>query len=83
MIVTVEPTSDKAAVVEKKAEMEVMVPALGMENAKFVSVPAALVRSITPPTMLTPGAELPEPTKPGVPTSPPAIVVSDNGIPEL
>ena len=45
MIVTVEPTSDKAAVVEKKAEMEVMVPALGMENAKFVSVPAALVRS--------------------------------------
>lgn len=83
MIVTVEPTSDKAAVVEKKAEIEVMVPALGIENAKFVSVPAALVRSMMPPTILTPGAELPKPTKPGVPTSPPAIVVSDSGIPEL
>ena len=67
----------------KNADRAVIVPSRGTENAKFVSVPAALVRSITPPTMLTPGAELPKPTKPGVPTSPPAIVVSDSGIPEL
>ena len=83
VIVIVLPTRLKAAVVLKNADMLVITPSLGIENAKLVNVPAAFVRSITPPTILIPGAEDPKPTKPGVPTKPPAIVVSDSGMPEL
>ncbi|KXZ22705.1 hypothetical protein AXI58_07985 [Bacillus nakamurai] len=50
VIVTVEPTSDKAAVVLKYPAIEVIVPLLGAENAKLRSVPPAPVRSIAPPS---------------------------------
>lgn len=83
VIVIVLPTRLNAAVVLKNADILVIVPALGIEKAKFVRVPAAFVRSMIPPAMLTPGAEDPKPINPGVPTSPPAIVVRDTGIPEL
>lgn len=77
-----EPTSDKDAVVLKKAVILVNTPARGIENAKLVSVPAELVKSMTPPAMAIPGAEVPNPTKAGVPTKPPTIVLSVTGIPE-
>ena len=82
MIVTVLPIKDIAAVVEKNAVTLVIIPARGTEKAKFVSVPAAFVKSIVPPTMEIPGADEPNPTNPGVPIKPPAIVVSANGIPD-
>lgn len=83
VIVMVEPINDNAKVVLKKADIDVIVPSLGIENAKFVSVPAGFVRSIIPPTILIPGAEEPNPKNPGVPIKPPAMVVKDSGIPEL
>lgn len=83
VIVMVLPRRLNAAVVLKNAEILVIVPFLGIEKAKFVNVPAGFVRSITPPRILRPGAEDPKPRKPGVPTRPPAMVVSDNGMPEL
>lgn len=61
-IVTVLPISESAAVVEKNAVISVITPSRGTENAKFVNVPAGLVRSIWLPTMDTPGAEEPKPT---------------------
>lgn len=81
-MVRVLPISDKAAVVLKNAEIAVIVPALGTENAKFVNVPAGLVRSMTPPAIERPGAELPNPTKAGVPISPPTMVVRVMGNPD-
>lgn len=83
LIVIDEPINDNANVVLKKADNEVIVPSLGIENAKFVKVPAGFVRSINPPTILSPAAEEPNPKKPGVPIRPPAIVVNVSGIPEL
>lgn len=80
--VAVEPTSASATVTEKNAVKSVIVPSLGTEKAKFVRVPAGLVKSIVPPTILTPGAEEPNPTKASVPTNPPAIVVSVTGKPD-
>ena len=82
VIVIVLPTKDNAAVVEKKISIAVMVPSRGIVNAKFVNVPLGLVKSIVLPTIDKPGAELPNPTKAGVPTNPPAIVVKLTGIPE-
>ena len=83
VIVTVEPTRLKAAVILKYALILVIVPFLGIEKAKFVKVPAAFVISIVVPTAETPGALEPKPINPGVPTKPPAIVVKTTGIPEL
>lgn len=45
----VEPVRDSAAVVLKNADRAVIVPSRGTENAKFVNVPAAFVRSIVVP----------------------------------
>jgi hypothetical protein len=45
-MVTVDETRLSASVVLKNAAIEVMVPALGEENAKFSSSPVAPVRSI-------------------------------------
>lgn len=76
------PTKDKAAVVLKNAEILVIVPALGIEKAKLVKVPAGFVKSMVPPAIASPGAELPKPMKAGVPINPPVIVVKETGIPE-
>lgn len=82
-MVTVDPTRDRAAVVLKNAEISVIVPARGTENAKFVNVPAGFVRSIVEPRTDKPGALRPNPMKDGTPTSPPAMVVRVIGVPEL
>ena len=78
VIVTVEPTRASAAVVLKNAAIDVMVPSLGTEKAKLLKAEVL----ITPPTMLTPLVEFPNPIKPDVPTNPPAIVVMVTGSPE-
>ena len=59
-----------------------MVPARGTEKAKFRRVPPAPVRSIFPPRRLTPLAELPNPKRLVVPTTPPSIEVSVEGMPD-
>ncbi|KXZ23599.1 hypothetical protein AXI59_08405 [Bacillus nakamurai] len=83
VIVTVEPTSDKAAVVLKYPAIEVIVPLLGAENAKLRSVPPAPVRSIAPPPPTeTPVTEFPKPTRLTVPINPPAMVVKAVGRPD-
>ncbi len=78
----VEPTKDSASVVLKNAAIDVIMPLRGIENAKLVSVPAGFVKLIVLSTIDSPGAEFPNPRNPGVPIKPPAIVVSDIGIPE-
>lgn len=81
-MVTVDPIRDSASVVLKKAEILVIVPLLGIEKAKFVNVPAALVKSMIPPDIDKPAAELPIPIKAGSPTNPPAMVVKVTGLPD-
>mgnify|MGYP000211282246 FL=1 len=78
----VEPVRDSAAVVLKNADRAVIVPSRGTENAKFVNVPAAFVRSIVVPSTLTLGALLPKPISDGIPARPPAMVVIVNGVPD-
>ena len=78
----VEPVRDSAAVVLKNADRAVIVPSRGTENAKFVNVPAAFVRSIVAPSTLTLGALLPKPISDGMPARPPAMVVIVNGVPD-
>lgn len=78
----VEPVRDSAAVVLKNADRAVIVPPRGTENAKFVNVPAAFVRSIVAPSTLTLGALLPKPISDGMPARPPAMVVIVNGVPD-
>ena len=74
---------DNPAVILKYAEMDVIVPARGNENAKFVKGPAMVpVRSIFAPRALSVGAELPNPIKPPVPAAPPTRVVNATGIPD-
>ena len=78
----VELVRDSAAVVLKNADRAVIVPSRGTENAKFVNVPAAFVRSIVVPSTLTLGALLPKPISDGIPARPPAMVVIVNGVPD-
>lgn len=66
----------------KNALKEVMIHALGIWNAKLVRVPAAFVISMEEPNAVRPGALFPKPIKAGVPARPPAIVVSETGMPE-
>lgn len=75
--------NDKPTVTLKYAEIDVMIPSLGIEKAKFVKGPAAVpVRSIVAPKTLNVGAELPNPINPPVPAAPPTSVVKDTGIPD-
>lgn len=63
--------------------MEVITPSRGTENAKLMSGPTIVpVKSMVPPRMLTPVAELPKPIRLVVPTSPPRTVVNMAGPPE-
>lgn len=48
----------------------------------MVSVPDGLVRSILEPKTVKPGADEPNPINAGIPANPPAIVVSEIGIPD-
>lgn len=57
-------------------------PSLGKENAKLVSVPAGLVRSMEAPKTVRPCAELPNPTNAGSPARPPAMDVRVIGSPD-
>ncbi|GBF73542.1 hypothetical protein PA598K_01838 [Paenibacillus sp. 598K] len=76
---TVVPTNDKAAVVLKNADMEVIVPFLGITEAKFSMVSPEPVKSMIPPYCGTPLTELPKPSSADVLDNPPAIVVTTIG----
>lgn len=75
---TVEPVSVKAIVVLKKPAIDVIVPSLGTENARFDRE----VVSIVPPEMLTPVAVSPKAIILVVPRRPPRAVVRIAGIPD-
>ena len=80
VINTVVPTRFNGTVVLKKAEIDVMVPLRGDENAKFTFPP--LLRSIVAPEELIPEILFPNPTTAIVPGPPPATVVIVIGLAE-
>jgi len=83
VIVIVVPKIFNAPVLLKNAEIDVIVPALGTENANSITgLSMVPVKSIVPFKILIPEAELPNPRRLAFPTSPPAIVVMIIGPPE-
>jgi len=79
--VMVVPTSDNAVVVLKYAEIDVIVPLLGDENASLRLVPALPVRSIVDPNGLA-VALLPNPRSATAPEVPPKNVVKVKSVPD-
>ncbi|MDF2567912.1 MAG: mucin 17-like protein, partial [Oscillospiraceae bacterium] len=80
--VTVVPTRANATVVLKYAAIEVIVPSLGTEKAKFVNKPGPPVKSIVAPNTVASVVEVPKPTIAGSPANPPNIVVGATGNPD-
>ena len=83
VMLTVDPIRVNDAVVLKYAVIEVIVPVRGTESARLSKVPEAPVKSIVPLlAILTPAAELPNPTRLTVPNNPPKTVVNEVGTPD-
>lgn len=80
--VTVVPKSCAATDKLKKAVMLVMTPSRGNEKAMSSNCPAAPARFMVSPPPETPETEDPKPTSAEVPIRPPAIVVTETGVPE-
>ena len=79
LITTDVPTKDNAAVFEKNAVIDFIVPFLGTLKPKLILIPAPPVRSILPALSPTPENALPKPIKDPKPTKPPVTVVNVTG----
>ena len=76
------PTNDNDTTVLKYAEIAVIIPSIGIENAKFIADDNDPLKSIFPELKVKSLFEFPNPIRPIVPTNPPVIVDNVIGDPE-